>query len=170
DFSGRLAAIRANVAQTAQEQDWGAPVSILFATGPALRLPITLNVDQLVTHLTAFKPANLIVYPNTLDALARHCAASGIALEGLQIIRTIGETLHPDVRERASQAFGARIADSYSSQELGNIALQCPESGLYHTMAESLIVEVLDEAGAPCRAGQVGRIVATDLHNFATPL
>ncbi len=37
-------------------------------------------------------------------------------------------------------------------------------------MAESLIVEVVDECDAPCAAGKVGRLVVTDLHNFATPL
>jgi len=37
-------------------------------------------------------------------------------------------------------------------------------------MSEGLIVEVLDEQGNPCRPGQIGRVVVTDLHNFATPL
>jgi len=36
--------------------------------------------------------------------------------------------------------------------------------------SESLILEVLDDAGQPCQPGEVGRVVITDLHNFATPL
>ena len=32
------------------------------------------------------------------------------------------------------------------------------------------MVEVLDDAGEPCAPGEVGRVVVTDLHNFATPL
>ncbi|MCE9661363.1 MAG: hypothetical protein K8R60_22785 [Burkholderiales bacterium] len=67
--------------------------------------------------------------------------------------------------------FGREIEDNYSSQEIGVIALQCPAGdGLYHTMAESLVVEVLAEDGRPCGAGEVGRVVVTDLHNFASPL
>ena len=170
DFAAPLAAVRANVTQVSRDQDWGAPSSLLFRTGPALRLPITLSVEQLTAQLIEFKPANLIVYPNTLDAMARHCAAQGIAFGGLQIIRTIGETLNATVRERAESTFSARVVDGYSSQELGNIALQCPHSDLYHVMAESLIVEIIDDAGNACKIGQVGRVVATDLHNFATPL
>ncbi len=169
-FDTRLAAIRANIANIGREKDWGAPASLLFRTGPSLRLPIILSIEQLTAHLVEFKPASLIVYPNTLDAIARHCAQTGVALDGLRMIRTVGETLSADVRERAATTFAARVVDNYSSQELGNIALQCPESGLYHVMAESLIVEVIDEAGAPCEVGQVGRLVLTDLHNFATPL
>ncbi len=169
-FDGRLAAIRANISQVERAKDWGAPASVLFRTGPSLRLPITLGVEELTAHLVEFKPASLIVYPNTLDAIARHCAQASIVLEGLRTIRTIGETLSAETRERAQQTFEARVVDNYSSQELGNIALQCPHSGLYHVMAESLIVEVIDDAGVPCEVGQVGRVVATDLHNFATPL
>jgi phenylacetate-CoA ligase len=170
DFSGNLAAVRANIPKLSRDPDWGPPVSLLFDTGPALRLPITLSVEELVAHLAAFKPANLIVYPGTLDALARHVAAHEIAFVGLEIIRTVGETLHGELRDLAQRVFGARLVDSYSSQELGYIALQCPAAEAYHVMAESLFVEVLDEAGEPCAAGRTGRVVLTDLHNFATPL
>ncbi len=37
-------------------------------------------------------------------------------------------------------------------------------------MAESLVVEVLDEQGRASAEGEVGRVVVTDLHNFAAPL
>ena len=37
-------------------------------------------------------------------------------------------------------------------------------------MGESLVVELLDEQDKACVPGQVGRVVVTDLHNFATPL
>jgi phenylacetate-CoA ligase len=62
------------------------------------------------------------------------------------------------------------VVDLYSSQEVGIIAAQCPESGLYHVMSEGVIVEVLNENGMPCLPGQIGSVVVTDLHNFATPL
>src|SRR5262249_55050162 len=40
----------------------------------------------------------------------------------------------------------------------------------YHVQAERVIVELLDDAGAPAQIGAIGRVVVTDLHNFATPL
>jgi phenylacetate-CoA ligase len=33
-----------------------------------------------------------------------------------------------------------------------------------------VLVEVLDERGAPCPPGKIGRVVVTALHNFAMPL
>ena len=62
------------------------------------------------------------------------------------------------------------VVDTYSSQELGNIALQCPEHEHYHVQSESVLVEVLDERGKPCAPGETGRLVLTSLHNFALPL
>jgi phenylacetate-CoA ligase len=74
------------------------------------------------------------------------------------------------VREAAAAHFGARVEDNYSSQEVGNIAVECPSSGLYHVMAETLLVEVVDDAGQACSEGTVGRLLVSDLSNFATPL
>ena len=36
--------------------------------------------------------------------------------------------------------------------------------------AESLLVEIVDGEGRPCPADGIGRVVVTDLHNFAKPL
>jgi phenylacetate-CoA ligase len=97
-------------------------------------------------------------------------AQQGQHLAGLKHVRTIGETLSPELRRRCQAVLGVPIIDAYSAQEVGVIALECPVSGLYHVQAESLIVEVLDAGGRACAPGEIGRVVVTDLHNFATPL
>ena len=60
--------------------------------------------------------------------------------------------------------------DTYSSQEVGVIAIECPQGDGYHAMSEGLVVEVLRDDGEPCAAGETGHVVVTDLTNFATPL
>ena len=37
-------------------------------------------------------------------------------------------------------------------------------------MAETVIVEVIGADGSPCREGEIGKVVVTDLHNFASPM
>ena len=37
-------------------------------------------------------------------------------------------------------------------------------------MAESVLVEILNDDGTPCAPGEIGRVVVTALQNFATPL
>lgn len=170
DFSKPTVAVRATLLKPQHQSDWGPPASLLYATGPALGVPIMQPVAEQFADIQAFGPATLTVYPNVLAELARHAEANDLRLETLSDIRTMAETLTPEIRALATRVFGVPIHDGYSSQELGTIALQCPASGLYHIMAESLMIEVVDAAGKPCLPGAVGRIVATDLHNFASPV
>lgn len=169
-FTQRFSAIRANNPHYGELVDWGTPVSSLFATGTAQMIPITADIAQQLEWLYRFKPNALLVYPNVLGALEQMCRRDRIQLDGLRLIRTVGETLLPDAREAAAATFNARVVDNYSSQEVGVIAVQCPDSALYHTMDESLIVEVIGDDGHACTAGEVGRVVLTDLRNAATPL
>jgi phenylacetate-CoA ligase len=37
-------------------------------------------------------------------------------------------------------------------------------------MAETMLVEIINDDGEPCRPGEIGRVIATDLRNWATPL
>jgi len=170
DFTTRLAAVRADVKQPVRLEDWGAPASLLYHTGPSIGIPGTMDIGELAQVLARFKPGILIIYPGVLAALTRHCRAAGPPPLALGHIRTIGETLTAAARDDAASYWGARIEDAYSSQEFGYIALQCPDSGLYHAMAESHLVEVVDAQGEPCGEGEIGRVIVTDLHNFATPL
>jgi phenylacetate-coenzyme A ligase PaaK-like adenylate-forming protein len=85
-------------------------------------------------------------------------------------VRTLGESLDPETRALCREAWGVPLTDMYSAEECGYIALQCPEGEHYHVQSEGVLVEVLDEQGAPCAPGQVGRVALTPLHNFATPL
>jgi phenylacetate-CoA ligase len=172
DLRGTLAVIRDDYLQGAQMDwpTWGPPVSLLFETGPSHALAVRTGVARQFEWLQSIDPDYLLVYPSNLAELLRQFEQCGQRLPRLRQIRTINETLSPGVREAARRVLGAGIADTYSSAEVGIIAAQCPDSGLYHVMAESLIVEVLDEQDQACVRGQVGRVVVTDLHNFATPL
>lgn len=170
DLAGRVSAIRAGRREYRVVQNWGRPMSLLFETGPAQIIPIETGLEQQMARLAEFRPTNLILYPSNLEALAEAALSDGFALPGLEHLRTVGEMVPQHLRDLAREAFGFTIEDMYSSEECGVIAVQCPVSGLYHTMAESLIVEVLDEDCRPCGEGETGALVVTDLHNFATPL
>lgn len=133
-------------------------------------LPITTDIEQQAIWLSQLDPEYLLTYPTNLAALLRLVEAGKLHLPRLREVRTVAETLPESLREECWRLLGARLTDLYSSQEFGIIALQCPESGLYHIQSESLVVEILDENGQQCRPGETGRVVGTDLHNYATPL
>lgn len=175
DFSATLAVIKAMTPTLddpieAAKLGWGHPTTLLFDTGPSYSQPLAMDVAQQVAWLARIDPKYLLTYPSNLNALLDHYESGAPLPVALKQIRMVGETLHPGLRERCKKLGDIDIVDMYSSQEVGLIALQCPVSGLYHIQSESLIVEVLDDEGRQCPPGQVGRVVITDLHNFATPL
>ena len=82
----------------------------------------------------------------------------------------MGETITDEFRGICQEVWGKPVADMYSCEEAGYIALQCPKHEHYHIQSENILVEVLDEHDKPCRPGEIGRVVLTTLHNFAMPL
>lgn len=170
DLSDQVCSIRPVFDKVERRPDWGAPASILFRTGPVLNIPIGFDLEAQLKLIDDFQPKVLSVYPSNLIGLAHLCEARGAKLPSLKLISSLGETLSHETRDEVRALLGIEIVDTYSSQELGCIALQCPESGAYHVMAEGLIVEVLNAEGGPCAEGEAGRLVVTDLTNFATPL
>ncbi len=175
DFSASLAVIKALTPSMddpleAARIGWGHPATLLLATGPSYAQPLSMDVAQQADWLMRRDPHYLLTYPSNLSALLDEFEKRGGFPPSLREVRTIGETLSTDTRERCRHLGGVKVVDMYSSQEAGIIALQCPVSGHYHVQSESLLVEVLDDDGQPCKPGEVGRIVITDLHNFATPI
>lgn len=176
DYAGKLAIIRYDRGiftdhhDGLRQENWGGFVASLFHTGPAAILDIRTPIPRQAAWLAQEQPDYLLTYPSNLLALARHFAETGTRLTGLRQISTLSETLPPESRELCRAVFGVEIKDMYSSKEVGYMALQCPEFEHYHVQSENVLLEVLDEAGQPCRPGEVGRIVVTPLHNFAMPL
>jgi len=165
DFLQPFCSIRTSFTELTLCKDWGQPVNWLFKTGPLLAIPARTDIDRQLELIREFQPRILLTYPSSLAVFMNR----GIDLPSVREILTMGETLSPQTRDDAVRMFGA-ITDNYSSQELGTIAIQCPDAPLYHVMAENLMVEVLNGDGTACGEGETGRVVATDLRNFATPL
>lgn len=170
DFSSRICSIRANMPAFGEVKDWGPPASFFFETGPGLLVDIEADIGLQLDLIGGFRANTLIAYPSNLVALLDELDARGTDLPELRQVRTIGETVPEGLRERLEARTGASIYDCYSSEELGYVGLQCPESGLYHVMSEALIVEVVDDAGAAVGEGGTGRVLLTDIHNHATPM
>jgi phenylacetate-CoA ligase len=142
----------------------------VFGTGPGVQLGVHADLDAQCRWLLTERPDYLLSYPSNLSALARHTLDRGIELSFLTGVLTFGEALSDELRDELRTAWQVELTDMYSAQEMGCIALQCPDAQCYHVQSECVLVEVLDGNGTPCRPGETGRIVVTDLHNFEMPL
>ena len=154
----------------AEYPTWGYPLDSLFDSGKTVTLNIACDLTTQVDWLVRQNPNYLMTYPSNLKAILQYCQSHSIQIPALKAVRTISETLSDDTRRLCQQVWGVPIIDVYSSQELGFIAIQCPQQQHYHLQSENVFVEVIDDVGQPCQPGQAGRIVITPLHNFAMPL
>ncbi|MFC1826894.1 phenylacetate--CoA ligase family protein [Thermodesulfobacteriota bacterium] len=176
DFSGKMAALRFAPKGKAEypgasTTDWGITTAGIINSGPGVMLNISTDITLQAEFLMREEPDYLLSYPSNLQTLAIYFLQNGLKLEKLKGVRTFGETLDSGVRSACNEAWGVPLVDMYTAQELGYIALQCPENeDRYHIQAENLFVEVVDEQGQPCKTGEVGRVLLTTLHNFAMPL
>ena len=171
----KLAAIRGRMKEAtypkgASQQTWGAPINLLFKTGPAVALSSVTDVADQVEWLGRTDPGCILSMPQGLGALAKYCSRHGVELPNLRHIQTYGGVVRPEDRQACREAWGVEIVDNYSAEETGYIALQSPEHNHMLVQAESVYLEILDEQGRPCPPGQAGRVIVTPLLNFATPL
>lgn len=134
-----VAVIKANIEKAGMQKGWG---PMLQSSGLMYYHPVEGDLQRWVEGIN---PHYLITYSSILETLDLS------KLTQLQGIKTTGETLHFK---------HPLVADTYSSEEVGTIAIQCPNnSECYHVM-ENILVEILDDQNQPT---SVGRVIVTDL-------
>jgi phenylacetate-CoA ligase len=127
------------------------------------------DTEVYLQWLTACRAHYLVSYPAILKELARMVLDRGSALR-FERLSSFAAVLDQETRDLCRAAFGAEIADTYGTEEVGHIAAQCAQCGNYHISAEAVVVEVLRDDGSPAAPGEIGRVVVTPLYAYATPL
>lgn len=150
--------------------DWGPPENVVYHTGPSALLDIFTDTKHQLEWLARQDADILLTFPSNALDLATLCRAGGVRFPKLRELRLVSEAIDANGKELLRGTFDVAVTDAYSAQEVGYIALQCPEHDHYHVQAESVFVEIIDDEGRACEPGSIGRVVATPLHNFAMPL
>lgn len=174
DLDQKLAAIRPEGKQepgrSIEFGNWGLGTNLLVRTGKSLMLSSSTPIDEQAEWLYNNQPAYLLSLPSNIIELGRYMQGQKRSLSGLKQIRTYGEVAGDEVYDIANRVWNAPVSDMYSCSEAGYISLQCPQHRHQHVQSENLIVEIIDDEGNVCKAGETGRVVLTTLHNFAAPL
>jgi phenylacetate-CoA ligase len=119
--------------------------------------------------LERFKPKFISAYPSFVYLLARHVESRGGSKIRPKAIITHSEQLYDFQRELVRKVFNCEIYSHYESFEMNEIAAECPEHTGYHIAAESVIIEIVNNEGEPVPWGREGRILITNLLNYAMP-
>lgn len=115
----------------------------------------------------------LLGYASTLDLLVAYFDKRGASPNdfGVKTILSGSEVLTEKTRRLLKKVFGCTVVSLYSNQENGMLAIECPENKEFHLNNASFIFEILKvDSDEPAEVGEVGRIVITDLFNYAMPI
>ena len=130
------------------------------------------GAENIWRRIEAFQPKFVMGYTSTLAAIADELLQRNLKLSRpVEGVITIAETLTPNRKRLIEEYFNAPIINRYGLREFGSWSAQsCRESpDRFHINTELVVCEVLRPDGTPCAAGETGRVVLTDLHNFARP-
>jgi len=122
----------------------------------------------LIQKLDRDRPPYIRSYPDPMYFMAQIMEREGITFNWVKAINTTASTLYDEHRLLIEKQFGCKVYDSYS----------CEGTSLFYNIegydgylgsSETAITEVLDENDNPVAHGQPGRLVTTELWNFAMP-
>lgn len=107
-------------------------------------------------------------YASSLHVLATYALEHDYALK-LKGIISLGDKLFDHYKKNIIEAFGAKVYDTYGSNEGLMIAAQ-DDIEAYYILSPHVYLEILDDDGNDVKDGEMGNIVVTRLDCFAMPL
>lgn len=161
---------------------WGAPQDISLHSSLKgkisdmlfrLKMLDAFNITQdtlqkFIREMRRFRPKVINVYASAAYIVARYLLEKGINDVHPKAVLTTAEKLYNYQREVIKEAFKCPVYDYYSGRDIILMAGECPEHAGYHMSAETAVVEFIRNA-KPASANEIGKIIITDLTNFAMP-
>lgn len=114
-------------------------------------------------------------YASSFDLLANYVKSNPQDFPSLKVIIAGSEALHEDTRAKVKESLKCEIISQYANEECGILAQERiptkeKDNSMYLNHA-SYFFEVLKlDRDEPADYGELGRIVITDLHNYAFPI
>lgn len=117
------------------------------------------------------RPVTLFGYSSALEQLCHVLDDQDLDVNShVSAVIAGGEAPTNYLSSAAPRRFGRPLVARYSNSENGLIAQQTPGESAYRINVASYAVEILrHDSDEPTRAGEEGRIVLTDLFNYAMP-
>jgi phenylacetate-CoA ligase len=127
------------------------------------------NMARYIEKLERFNPMAVEGYPSTAYIIARYLLSQK-RIFPVKAVFTSSETLFPQQREIIEKAFACPVFDFYGLAERVAFASECNAHEGHHINTDFGVIEILNRNLQPVARGEIGRIVATGLHNYGMPL
>jgi phenylacetate-CoA ligase len=167
DTAGRLAAILPSAA--IQERDLAeafGPWAMDANRGRANRWQEDFGPEPTLAWLQNIRPSCLFADPTSLKNLLAIAEPGCLTVDDVVIWRPAGSAV---LGEQCRRTFSARLIEVVASDLCGFVAFPSG-AGDFAPALETSITEIVDDSGAPCRAGEAGRLVTTGLYSYLRPV
>jgi len=131
------------------------------------------RLEEMKKVLLDKKPRIVFSYSSTLVELAKYIERTGIPEDGFSMksVLTGGEGLSDENRKLLEDVFGCTVYRRYSNMEMGILGQDSGNGSEYLLNWGSYYFETVKlDSDEPAEPGEVGRIVITDLFNYAFPM
>ena len=127
------------------------------------------DISALCDELKKDSIGYLIAHPHLLDTMLQSVDAEFFKRAGTAMLVPVAGAMDPLLRN-AFVSVGIPIRGTYSSEEIGLIGFECEKNpGMYHVATSNVFVEVVADMSIADVAPDVGRVLVTHLHSYATP-
>lgn len=162
---------------------WSVPIyssglaSVMANVGRFLRNSVLLSAFEMseekmkrfALKLRRFEPKVLIGYPSAIYIFASYIKNLGIQYIKPEVVITTAEKLYDYQKGAIKDAFDCEVFEYYGSREIASLAYECPQHHGYHISVENVVLEFTKDNGQMISPGELGKVLVTDLHNYAMP-
>jgi len=128
------------------------------------------SVHGFLKAYNSLKPPLLQGYAGAIHHLATEVEKLHMDVHPPKAIWVTSSPIAKSQRQSIARAFGAPVYDQYGSCEIGWYSAECSQMDGLHVNHDAVHVEFVDQQFRPVPTGELGDIVATDLHNSVFPM
>jgi phenylacetate-CoA ligase len=128
--------------------------------------------ESIYRRMESHHPEFVTGYTSAVASIADELLKRNLRLSRrVRGVITEAEPLTPSRSKLIADYFNAPIGSRLGIRELGGyLALSCPEvPKQFHVISDHVITEIVLEDGTPAKPGESGRLIVTDLNNYAMP-
>ena len=132
-------------------------------------VPASAPFDEVVAAVSAARPTHLVGYATVVGRLARAATAGDVDIRPVRV-STNSEPLLDEDRRAIAEAWNVPVNNLWGSTEIGVQAVGCGRAAGLHVCEDEVVLERIDENGAPVAPDQpAAHTLATGLANRTFP-
>lgn len=130
------------------------------------------EIKKIICDLNKQKEIHILAYVSAIEAICSYIKRNNVTFSfSVKSVITMSESLPEKSRIFIQKTLKTHVFSRYSNVENGIIAQQLNSTSHFYVNIASYYVEVLNlDIDIPVKEGEIGRIVVTDLFNYAMPI